>query len=171
MRLGDKNNAEEVLKLQKFLNEFEGENLTMSGLYDSATFQAIVRFQEKYKKHVLLPWGLTRGTGVVSQTTRAKINALVCGKTYGCPYFTEYYRAGASGSEVDKIKSFLNLLNPAAKLNVNSSTYDTKMRLQVISFQNRYKDTVLKPWGLNYATSNWFKTSVSSANEIMGCSI
>ena len=171
MRLGDKNNAEEVLKLQKFLNEFEGENLTMSGLYDSATFQAIVRFQEKYKKHVLLPWGLTRGTGVVSQTTRAKINALVCGKTYGCPYFTEYYRAGALGSEVDKIKSFLNLLNPAAKLNVNSSTYDTKMRLQVISFQNRYKNTVLKPWGLNYATSNWFKTSVSSANEIMGCSI
>jgi uncharacterized repeat protein (TIGR02059 family)/uncharacterized delta-60 repeat protein len=169
MRLGDKNNTEEVLKLQKFLNEFEGENLAVNGSYDSATFQAIVRFQEKYKKHVLLPWGLTRGTGVVSQTTRAKINALVCGRTYGCPYFTEYYRAGASGSEVDKIKSFLNLLNPAAKLNVNSSVYDTKMRLQIISFQNRYKDTVLKPWGLNYATSNWFKTSVSSANEIMGC--
>ena len=171
MRLGDKNNAEEVLKLQKFLNEFEGENLVVNGLYDSTTSQAIVRFQEKYKKHVLLPWGLTRGTGVVSQTTRAKINALVCGRTYGCPYFSEYYRAGASGSEVDKIKSFLNLLNPAAKLNVNSSIYDTKMRLQVISFQNRYKDTVLKPWGLNYATSNWFKTSVSSANEIMGCTI
>jgi uncharacterized delta-60 repeat protein/uncharacterized repeat protein (TIGR02059 family) len=169
MRFGAQNNASEVIKLQKFLNEFEGEKIFVNGVYDTSTLQAVMRFQQKYSKHILSPWGLSRPTGVVSQTTRAKINALVCGKIYGCPFFTEYYRFGNSGSEVDAIKSFLNLLNPSGNLNVSSENYDMKTRREIINFQNRYKDTVLKPWGLKSATSNWYKTSVASANEIMGC--
>ena len=170
MRFGAQNNASEVIKLQKFLNEFEGEKIFVNGVYDTSTLQAVIRFQQKYSKHILFPWGLSKPTGIVSQTTRAKINALVCGKIYGCPFFTEYYKFGNSGAEVKAVKSFLNLLNPVGNLDVTSTQYDSATRREIISFQNRYKDTVLRPWGLKNATSNWYKTSIASANEIMGCS-
>jgi ABC-type transport system substrate-binding protein len=48
----------------------------ISGTFDSQTKQAVIRFQEKYAEDILAPFGLTQGTGLVSQTTRNKLNKI-----------------------------------------------------------------------------------------------
>lgn len=169
IKKGFSNNIQEVTKLQQFLNTYEKETLTVNGVYDDFTYQAVLRFQTKYAKHILYPWGLSKPTGYVYQTTKAKINAIVCAKTYGCPYFTSYHKLGSTDTDMMRVKSFLNLLNPLANLDSTVSVYDLKTRNQIIDFQTRYKDTVLKPWGLSKATAYWYKTTRASAHEIMGC--
>lgn len=74
------NDPAEVRKLQSFLTVYEGEILTINGVFDSATALAVIDFQEKYVMDVLAPWGLTSGTGYVGITTKHKINEIFCGK-------------------------------------------------------------------------------------------
>jgi hypothetical protein len=77
MRMGQENNAGDVLKLQIFLNAM-GITAPTSSVFDIATDAAVRSFQTKYMADVLAPWGLTNGTGYVFKTTRAKINNMVC---------------------------------------------------------------------------------------------
>ncbi len=80
---GKNNNGNVVKKLQSFLNEFMGEKLSVSGLYNRLTIAAVNRFQLKYTDEVLRPWvafGLPlRPTGIVYKTTRYQINRIKCG--------------------------------------------------------------------------------------------
>lgn len=48
----------------------------ITGSFDQATKNAVIRFQEKYAKEILEPWGFKKGTGIVSKTTREKLNEL-----------------------------------------------------------------------------------------------
>lgn len=169
IKAGANNDSQEVIKLQKFLNEFENANIALSGVYDKQTQDAIGAFQSKYSVHVLAPWGLKSATGYVYQTTRAKINAMVCAQNVGCQYFNEYHKLGSNSADMSKVKSFLNLLDETLTLNTSSHVYDNQTFNAVKSFQNRYKDAVLKPWGLTSATGYWYKTTRTSANSIMGC--
>ncbi|MDP3880871.1 MAG: peptidoglycan-binding domain-containing protein, partial [bacterium] len=66
-----------VLRLQIFLNTFEGENLTLNGVYDEATADAVARFQLKYRTQVLAPWGLSLPTRFVWLTTTNMINSIL----------------------------------------------------------------------------------------------
>jgi hypothetical protein len=70
----------EVRCLQEFLKS-QGPEIYPEGLvtgnFLSLTQAALIRFQEKYASEILAPWGLTKGTGVVGSTTRAKINQLL----------------------------------------------------------------------------------------------
>ncbi|MFM2383778.1 MAG: hypothetical protein RIQ72_350 [Candidatus Parcubacteria bacterium] len=87
MKLGDRNT--EVSKLQVALNSLMGKKLAITGVYDQATFNAVVEFQKAHSKLVLKPWvdaGLMNteiATGYAYITTIHTINSMLCGGNYG----------------------------------------------------------------------------------------
>lgn len=78
LRIGDNNSSQDVIKLQQFLNQFQGENLSVTGVFGEDTRSAVIRFQEKYAGDVLNPWGYDEGTGYVYILTQKKINEIFC---------------------------------------------------------------------------------------------
>lgn len=51
----------------------------ITGYFSSQTKEAVIKFQEKYFKDILEPWGFKKGTGIVGKATRVKLNE-VCSK-------------------------------------------------------------------------------------------
>jgi len=73
-----KSSGTEVDELQKCLARFPDvyPESEVTGYFGSKTKQAVINFQEKYAEEILDPWGFTEGTGLVSRTTRAKLNEI-----------------------------------------------------------------------------------------------
>jgi len=85
IKYGASNNPEEVKKLQTFLNNYLGLNLEITGVYDSATMDAVDQFQVQCKEEVLKPWvdagvhcDVNQPTGYVYKTTQRWINLIMC---------------------------------------------------------------------------------------------
>ncbi|MCK5490556.1 MAG: lamin tail domain-containing protein [Candidatus Pacebacteria bacterium] len=78
VKLGAENNPIEVMKVETFLNVFEGEKLAVNGIYELVDFQAVERFQAKYIDLVLAPWSHNSSTGYVYITTKKRINEIYC---------------------------------------------------------------------------------------------
>jgi len=78
IRLGADNDLAEVLKLQRFLRDFEELDVPVDGIYGEATFEAVKIFQLRYADAVLKPWGIDYPTGYVYITTTLAINNLYC---------------------------------------------------------------------------------------------
>jgi len=70
--------GQEVRSLQACLAEDPDvyPEAQVSGVFGPLTEKAVTRFQEKYSDDVLTPSGLTKGTGVVGPSTRAKLNEI-----------------------------------------------------------------------------------------------
>lgn len=75
-----------VMELQKILNRDPQTIVAVAGpgspgnetnYFGPATRNAVIRFQEAHASQILIPNGLTRGTGVVGPATRALLNSLV----------------------------------------------------------------------------------------------
>jgi ABC-type transport system substrate-binding protein len=71
-------NGKEVEELQKCLAKDpevypEGE---ISGYFGNKTKEAVIRFQEKYRKEILEPLGLEKGNGEIKGKTREKLNQI-----------------------------------------------------------------------------------------------
>ncbi len=77
---GAGNDEEEVKKLEQFLNKKEWEQLDIDGRYSQDDFDAVKRFQLKYRKEILDPWKISYPTWYVYTTTIKKINEIHCDK-------------------------------------------------------------------------------------------
>ncbi|MEK7200733.1 MAG: DUF5011 domain-containing protein, partial [Patescibacteria group bacterium] len=82
LKIDWQNDNIEVLKLQSFLNVFEKENLSYTGVFNQSTFEAVQRFQIKYKGDILEPWGDKVTTGFVYILTKKKVNEIYCNTIY-----------------------------------------------------------------------------------------
>lgn len=82
LNINDKNNPTEVTKLQTFLLNTEGIDVDVNGIFDETTLAAVKAFQTKYLDEVMLPWGLQTASGIVSYTTKKKINEIYCKSTF-----------------------------------------------------------------------------------------
>jgi len=171
---GQKNNREEVKKLQEFLNEYESEKLVVDGEYKQVDIEAVKRFQAKYLDQIMLPWGVQEPTGRVYRTTTAKINLMSCAKKVGCPYFKTYLKQGDESIEAVKVQDFLNIINapisgyPTSGIPLEKK-YTRPTFENVKEFQTFYKEIVLKPWDLSSATGWWYQTTRHAANKLMNC--
>jgi hypothetical protein len=72
--------GEDVKCLQEILKS-EGPEIYPEGLvtgyFGPLTFRAVVKFQEKYSKEILQPFGLKKGTGFVGFLTLKKLNSIL----------------------------------------------------------------------------------------------
>ena len=78
--------------------------MEVNGIYDVATFNAVVALQNKYSGDVLSPWGLQNDTGYVYLTTRKKINEIYCNFQLPFPL------TGDQLAEVNQFKTLLEQL-------------------------------------------------------------
>jgi hypothetical protein len=83
MRADFQNDPTEVAKLQAFLKVYEGhQEVSVNGVYDQATINAVNQFQVKYRSDILDPWALKGPTGYVYILSLKKINELYCLHTF-----------------------------------------------------------------------------------------
>jgi len=78
---GQNNDSLQVKKVQNFFNDYYKDIiLAATGVFNRATFDAAIRFQNEYKAEILTKCGLTNATGYVGPSTIAQINKLYCQK-------------------------------------------------------------------------------------------
>ena len=78
MKFGGINNPTDVAKLQVFLKDSQGLDVTVNGIFDQQMENAVRAFQSKYMSQIMGPWGATQSSGYVYITTLKKVNEIAC---------------------------------------------------------------------------------------------
>jgi len=142
----------------------------VSGKFWTLTEQAVIRFQEKYASDILIPQGLSKGTGEVDFYTRIKLNELY-GKSGIIPLTPEItidLRYGDHGDEVRLLQTWLakdRIVYPKA---IVSGWFGPLTRAAVTRFQEKYKGEILGPQGLTEGTGILDALTRTKLNELYG---
>jgi peptidoglycan hydrolase-like protein with peptidoglycan-binding domain len=147
--------------LQKFLNTYESQNLTVDGVYSKETEKAVIAWQEKYAKDVLKPWGLKKGTGYVYTASLKKMKQIQqasCKETRkpveGGKIFKRTLKMGDKGEDVKQLQIFLNnngfpvALSGAGSAGKETNLFGKGLKQALAKFQEAHADELLKPFGL-----------------------
>lgn len=169
IRLGAVNNPEEVKKLETFLNEKQGETLTVDGVYTAEDAEAVKRFQKKFASEVLGVWGLSEPTGYVYRTTLMKINSFYCSQSITCPAFTEFNSLTENTTSAEVARTKVLLTELGFYTGAISDVFDQSLKSALTRFQETFSDTMLKPWGLTSGTGYKYKTTNKFLNLVVGC--
>lgn len=86
LKMGKKNDPEQVKLLQTFLNETMNAQLPVTGFFGKLTKNWVKKFQKKYHNEIIQPWidagykgkDIIDGTGYVYKTTKRYINIMKC---------------------------------------------------------------------------------------------
>ncbi len=138
--------GQDVLMLQKFLNQDPATMVSLSGVgsvgqetnyYGELTKQAVAKFQNKYRQQVLIPVGLTSGTGYFGPSTRNFINGLVKNSVViETPVAPAIQPTSPPVDLIESSNSDPALLDPVSIEISNSEEFkENKSKIQFISFE------------------------------------
>ena len=125
-----------------------------SGFFGLLTQQAVTLFQEKYASDILAPQGLTKGTGIVDDYTRIKLNELYAQTGIIPPVreITTDLRYGDHGDEARLLQAWLAKDRDVYPEGIVSGWFGPLTRAAVIRFQEKYASDILGPQGLSKGT-------------------
>jgi len=134
--------GQEVKELQKCLARDpevypEGE---ITGVFGKLTAAAVIRFQEKYKKEILEPQGLEKGTGEVLKSTRTKLNE-ICFEIPEEKIFLKFSLITVDQPMLIEAASFLKSQWESLGAEVDIKTFDTSTSELELKFERE----VIKP--------------------------
>jgi len=155
--------------LQEVLNDVEDADKEETGVLDKDTLNAVQDFQKNNKKKVLEIWGLDEATGYVGITTRLKINFLIQSENNQCPAFVQYNSrtTNPNGSEVERTEELLKDLG--LFVGTPDETWDNTTHQAMVAFQEKFRATMLTPWGISQGTGYKYKTTNKFMNYLVGC--
>jgi hypothetical protein len=155
--------GQDVMALKKIISIELNTTIDTSASFTTNTANDVAKFQEKYAVEILIPNGLSSGTGFVGVSTRAKLNQLapkyyVKLSDFTVPattastlknVFTRTLQLGSTGDDVSLLKIILNS-DPDTALNPKNSTnvFDSATEIAVNKFQEKYASEILAPTGL-----------------------
>ncbi len=156
----------EVKLLQKHMNRLGFRSGPEDGIFGPITESAVKRMQASLGVRV---------DGIVGPETRSAINHS-CGEEEEeldpsiskCPVFTKYHRRGDRGGEVAKIQKFLRDVVKVYRGKVDG-IFGEETFQAVKRFQEKYRDRILKPWGMTRASGRWYQSTKNTANFLSGC--
>ncbi len=131
----------------------------VTGYFGPLTYAAVVKFQEKYASEILSSWGLTKGTGLVGSTTRAKFNAL-----YGSSMPASTPTPGVSPAPAGSVSVAISPVSPGATTLIADST--TAEGAQALASVAAFRFTAPASGAVKVTSMRVNRTGVSSDADI-----
>jgi len=108
-----------VTALQTALQK-DGETVTVNGSFDDQTAAGVTSFQEKYASDILVPNGLSNGTGYAGRATRTKLDSL-----FGCAVTTPIISNPSAAAPYITGTDSTGIIVPGANVVVNGQNFDS----------------------------------------------
>lgn len=134
----------EVAYLQLCLRSEGYYSEAINGNFNAATRQAVIDFQEEYASEILAPGGLSRGTGLVAEGTRNKLNE-ICPPQIPAQLFDINVRLESDtifdASELEAVISFESFGTEATPVEITYSVTNAQGQVVFKDFETTVVET------------------------------